>query len=419
MEMPRQTILRVDRVSKLFARRNEATRRRLAHQVSHAFFGARPKQSPPPRKSEFWALDQVSFELKRGEALGVIGLNGSGKTTLLRILAGQILPDQGEIWVSGSTAAMIDLHAGFQPSETGRQNIYLRAAALGFTRRQTESMIEDIIDFAELGDAIEGPMANYSSGMKMRLAFAVMAMVQPDILFIDEVLAVGDFRFRQKCLARIREMRARSAFVLVSHSMGDISRFCDRVVVLHKGQLVFSGNPDEAIAYYHELEQSSHPIKAAPKQLIPATVNRPDALDQMTFEWIGANGAGDNELIEGGTLKANVSFRVHYKPYNLVVGIPIYDHNGTVLTGFATDACDLRLEAEAGSRVALELTVPDIVLNPGRYRAAVGITDGTEFLYMDELPDLIVRPRGRKSWGYVSIQSGWTVSISAKSTESA
>ncbi len=250
-------ILVADRVSKLYSRRIQSTRRRLGDLAARAFFGGSAPEIGALDAQEFWAVNDVSFNLKRGEALGVIGLNGSGKTTLLRMLAGQLLPDRGEITIHGTSAAMIDLQAGFQPAASGRENIYLRAAALGFSRTETSGRVDEIIAFSELANAIEAPMATYSAGMKMRLAFSVMAMAAPDVLFIDEVLAVGDFRFRQKCLAKIREMRSRSAFVFVSHSMNDIERFCDRAIVLHNGRLHFEGEPRQAIEIYEALDNST------------------------------------------------------------------------------------------------------------------------------------------------------------------
>lgn len=396
-------LLSVDRVSKLYARRTQSRRSRLAEIVGPAFFGYRAKFSEELRQHEFWAVDDVSFELRKGEAVGVIGLNGSGKTTLLRMLAGQILPDKGEIRISGSSAAMIDLQAGFQQTASGRQNIYLRSAALGFTRERTSALLDDIIEFSELGDAIDAPMATYSSGMKMRLAFSVMATVASDVLLIDEVLAVGDFRFRQKCLGKIREMRARSAFVFVSHSMGDIARFCDRVLVMHQGRCAFSGAPNDAIAYYQKLERGAAAPPASRKKIIPESVNRPDLLDEFKFAWFGSDGKAGGPILEGRSFGAKVSFRLHFSPHNLVVGLPIYDLDGNVIVGFSTDAEGGKINAVASDRVSVDFTIGDATLNPGRYRAAIGITDGKEFLHMIELPDLEFSPTGRKSWGIVSI----------------
>lgn len=411
MDMPGAPVLQVQQLSKLYARREQPTRKRLAAHLVRGFFGGAPPEIDNPIKHEFWALRDVSFELKRGEAMGVIGLNGSGKTTLLRILAGQILPDRGEVRVAGASAAMIDLQAGFQPAASGRRNIFLRAAALGFTRRQTIAMLDEIIAFSELEEAIDAPMNTYSSGMKMRLAFAVMAMVQPDILFIDEVLAVGDFRFRQKCLARVREMREQSAFVFVSHSMNDVSRFCDRAMVLHKGRVAFMGEPDKAIAFYRTLEPSSEPQSVTAKAPLPGAVNRREMIEDVRFQWTGLSDS--REAMENQPLGFQVSFTLRHTPRNLIVGVPIYDADGEIITGFATDAHGVTLRARAGERVTVEMFAPNAVLNPGRYPAAIGITDGGEFLYMDHLPELIVRSNGRKTWGSTTIPCTWHYSADA------
>ena len=410
MDLPGETILEVQQLAKLYARRERALRRRLGAIAGRAFFGGRAPQIDQLVAHEFWALKDVSFSLKRGEALGIIGLNGSGKTTLLRILAGQILPDQGEVRITGSSASMIDLTAGFQPSATGMRNIFLRAAALGFTQRETKAMLDEIIQFSELGDALGAPMSTYSSGMRMRLAFSVMAMVQPDVLFVDEVLAVGDFRFRQKCLARVREMRDRSAFVFVSHSMGEISRFCDRVIVLHKGRIAFIGEPDAAIGLYRTLEPSAEPAKVTSKAPLPGTVNRSDMVEDVVFEWTGLDTI-HGEALEDRPFGLRASFTVRYTPRNLIVGVPLYDADGAILTGFATDAHGVSLPILAGQRITVEMSAPNVVLNPGRYPAAIGITDGTEFLYMDHLPDLIIRSNGRKTWGHATIPCTWRYTV--------
>ena len=404
-------LLSVDRVSKLYARRTQTRRARLADIAGPAFFGFGAKEIGDLREHEFWAVDDVSFDLRQGEAVGVIGLNGSGKTTLLRMLAGQILPDKGEIRIAGTSAAMIDLQAGFQPPASGRENIFLRSAALGLTREKTDDLLDDIMEFSELGDAIDAPMASYSSGMKMRLAFSVMATVAPDVLFIDEVLAVGDFRFRQKCLGKIREMRERSAFVFVSHSMNDIARFCDRALVMHQGRCVFAGVPTDAIAYYQKLDSGSAAPPATRKNLIPAAVNRPDMLDEVEFSWIGSDGRPDGAVMEGQPFGAKISFRLHFSPHNLVVGIPIYDLDGEVIVGFATDAYGGKINAAASDRVSIEFLIADATLNPKKYRAAIGITDGSEFLHMIELPDFVVSPTGRKSWGAISIPFSCKIAV--------
>ena len=211
MWMQSDTVLEVEYLSKLYSRAQGATRQRLARTFGRILLGLSPKPPTNLKKGEFWSLKNVSFSLKRGEALGIIGFNGAGKTTLLRLLAGQLLPDEGEIRILGKVAAMIDLTAGFQMTASGKRNIFLRGAMLGRSQKEITSTYDEIIDFAELGDAIDAPVSTYSSGMLMRLAFSIMVAIGPDVLFIDEILSVGDFRFRQKCLARIRELREKAA----------------------------------------------------------------------------------------------------------------------------------------------------------------------------------------------------------------
>ncbi|MEQ1672662.1 MAG: ABC transporter ATP-binding protein, partial [Hyphomicrobium sp.] len=334
------TVLQGSGVGKIFSRSQAEARQRIGSTLRQAIFGP-AAASCDLRQREFWALKDIDLKLVRGESLGIIGLNGSGKTTLLRILAGQIVPDAGFVRVWGRTASMIDLTAGFQTFNSGRRNIYLRGAALGRSHAAMAAAEASIIEFAELGDAIDAPVATYSSGMTMRLAFAIMVASTPDILFIDEVLAVGDFRFRQKCLAKLREIRERTSFVMVSHSMADVARFCDRVCVIHKGRKIFDGEPNKAIEIFHNLDRNDPAeTNGGRSAIIPATVERPDLLSGFSFDWLGPDGVsnGPLEISAGAPIGMRVSFRLSYKPKNLVVGIPFYDHEGTVLTGFATDA---------------------------------------------------------------------------------
>ncbi len=214
------------------------------------------------RQDEFWAVKDINFELKRGECLGLIGHNGAGKTTLLRMLNGLIRPDQGRIEMRGKVGALIALGAGFNPILTGRENIYVNASVLGMSKRQVDNKIDEIIDFAEIGEFIDSPVQTYSSGMNVRLGFAVAAiLIEPDVLFLDEVLAVGDIGFAIKCLNAVRKMTNNSAVVFVSHSMQFISSFCTRVMVLEKGKvLIDSPNPSEGIDHYYSLVKHEQQI---------------------------------------------------------------------------------------------------------------------------------------------------------------
>ncbi len=203
---------------------------------------------------DFEALKGISFDVQDGEVTGVIGRNGSGKSTILKIIAGVYQPTSGVVQVAGKVAALIELGAGFHPDLTGRENIVLNGLLLGLSRREIQAREERIINFAKLGDFIDSPIKQYSSGMYMRLGFAIATEVDPDILLIDEILAVGDAAFQQKCLGRVDEFRQRSkTIVFVCHDMGSIRRLCQRVLLLHNGVLVEEGQPERVVARYEEL----------------------------------------------------------------------------------------------------------------------------------------------------------------------
>lgn len=211
------------------------------------------------RYDEFWALRRATLEVAPGESIGLIGANGSGKSTLLRIAAGVLRPSEGTVRVDGRVSPMIELAAGFDPDLTGRDNVFLNGALMGYSRKEMARKFQRIVDFSELGEFIDQPVKNYSSGMYARLGFAIAADVDPEILIIDEVLAVGDERFQAKCMERIREIRKSGCTLLyVSHGMESVEELCDRVVVLHHGQIVLDGAPGPAIARYREL-QDFHP----------------------------------------------------------------------------------------------------------------------------------------------------------------
>lgn len=247
-----EVVLSVKGVSKKFCR---DLKRSLAYgiqDIASELLGVRRK-SEKLRKKEFWALNDVSFELRRGEALGLVGKNGSGKSTLLRIIAGLIKPDTGSVEVKGRVAPLIALGAGFNPVLTGRENIYANMSILGLSKKEIDERFDEVVDFAEIGDAIDSPVQSYSSGMAARLGFASAIYTEPEILLLDEVLAVGDARFRAKCHRRLYELRQRgTTFVLVSHNAQAILNVCESAIYLSQGQLIASGNTDLIMNQYEE-----------------------------------------------------------------------------------------------------------------------------------------------------------------------
>ncbi|MFT3761089.1 MAG: ABC transporter ATP-binding protein [Pseudoxanthomonas sp.] len=212
--------------------------------------------APSGRKyyKEFWALNNVSFDVGRGETIGILGRNGSGKSTLLQIIAGTLAPTAGEVQVNGLLAALLELGSGFNPEFTGRENVYLNGAVLGFTRERMEEKFADIEAFADIGEHMDQPVRTYSSGMYVRLAFAVQACVEPQLLIVDEALSVGDEKFQRKCFDYIEGLRARGcAILIVTHATATVEKFCQRAVLLHKGRMHGIGDAKTIIDQYHAL----------------------------------------------------------------------------------------------------------------------------------------------------------------------
>lgn len=202
---------------------------------------------------EFWALNDISFEVQRGDSVGLIGLNGSGKSTMLKTIAGVLKPTKGHVTVKGTIAPLIELGAGFDMDLTARENVFLNGAILGYTHKQMEEFYDDIVEFAELQNFMDVPVKNFSSGMVSRLAFSIATIGTPDILIVDEVLSVGDYRFQHKCEERIQNMRNKGTTILfVSHSISQVLDVCNKVVWLEKGQLKMQGDAKEICEIYEK-----------------------------------------------------------------------------------------------------------------------------------------------------------------------
>lgn len=232
--MPEKPLVSVNHISKKFCRSLKRSLRYGVQDISNELLGKR--KSEELRKDEFWAVDNVSFDLYRGECMGLIGPNGAGKSTLLKMINGLIKPDKGSITIHGRVQAIIELGTGFNPILTGRENIYNNGAVLGFSKKEIDEKLEDIVAFSEIGDFIDTPVQNYSSGMKVRLGFAVASQMEPDVLLIDEVLAVGDAQFRIKCYNLIYELLNKCAVIFVSHSISQVAKVTNRVLLLRYGK---------------------------------------------------------------------------------------------------------------------------------------------------------------------------------------
>lgn len=234
---------------------------------------------------EFWALKEVSFEVKKGETVGIIGRNGSGKSTLLQVICGTLAPTSGSVEANGRVAALLELGSGFNPEFTGRQNVYMNGAVLGLSRQEIEARYDSIASFADIGPFIEQPVKTYSSGMMVRLAFAVAINADPQILIVDEALSVGDEAFQRKCFARIEEIKKNGATILFcSHSGGTIISLCDQAILLDAGEKLVMGSPKQIVAKYQKLIYAPPDKRASIRDEIRAAAGEPPAADPSQTE---------------------------------------------------------------------------------------------------------------------------------------
>jgi lipopolysaccharide transport system ATP-binding protein len=251
-EAPRP-VISAKGVSKKFSRELKQSMLYGSSDLLSSFAGRMPKTFML-RSGEFWALDDISLECAKGRVLGVVGPNGSGKTTLLRVLAGIYPPDKGEVRVKGRVATINSYGAGFHPHMSGLDNIYLNGAVLGMSAEEIDSKLESIVSFSGVGEFLHSPVAAFSSGMKVRLGFSIAISLEPDVLLLDEVLAVGDTAFRKKCYGEIEKIAERAAVIFVSNKMSNIEKVCTDIMVLEKGRVAFAGNHvSEGIEFYDEM----------------------------------------------------------------------------------------------------------------------------------------------------------------------
>ena len=309
-----EVLISFDNVSKKFCRN---LRRSMAYgllELSRNLMGLKVKNSPL-RKGEFWALKDLSFEMRRGETLGVMGLNGSGKTTLLRMIAGIFPPDKGEIIVKGRVGTLIAMGAGFHPHMTGRENIYVNGSIMGMTRAELDAQFDDIVDFAEVGKFLDAPLSTYSSGMRVRLGFAIATAIIPDILLLDEVFAVGDIVFRQRSLERIQHILNNAAVILVSNRPEYIELLCSRAFWLEKGQIIAEGDVEEVATRYGE-ESSQRSVSFAMRKGTTRDGNGDIRFDDAVRAY-GAESGDNAVLMRKEELIVEVPFTCH-KPWSEV-----------------------------------------------------------------------------------------------------
>jgi lipopolysaccharide transport system ATP-binding protein len=374
---------------------------------------------------DFWALRDVSFEVGRGETVGIIGRNGSGKSTLLQLICGTLAPTNGTVEVTGRIAALLELGSGFNPEFTGKENVLLSAALLGLRRDEIERHYDDILEFADIGEFIDQPVKTYSSGMVVRLAFAVQAQLSPDILIVDEALAVGDARFQAKCFARLNQLKDQgTSILLVTHSSEQIVSHCSRAILLDRGCLVDQGEPRSVVNHYLDIlfskENSSPEPVAAISQSLSSEIPGPSsnllsdseelfssraAYNPNEYRW----GSGGCRILDfyltnkdylavsafdmGERIKLGLSIIFVSEVTSYVIGITIKTQEGITIYGTNTDLLQTfksREPGRAGTTIKLEAEF-NCILAPGDYFISVGIAarDGEEVVPLDRRYDSI------------------------------
>lgn len=253
-----ELLLEVNGLWKKYSRSLKSSVKYAAQDILQQSFG-RKMLSADLRDTEFWSLQDINISVRRGEVLGIIGYNGAGKSTLLKCIAGKIRPERGSIKLSGELGHLIETSAGFSPTLTGRSNVKVRGKLMGMRGKDLERYIGEVAEFAEIGEFFDSPVQFYSSGMKARLGFAASTMMNPDILILDEVLAVGDLPFRIRCYERINDIANNAAVLFVSHSMGHVARLCHRAIYLDRGKIVYDGAVGGAIELYQEKTSEKKP----------------------------------------------------------------------------------------------------------------------------------------------------------------
>ncbi len=317
----------------------------------------RAAKSRPLRPDEFWAVRDVSFELKRGECLGLIGRNGAGKTTLLRMFNGLIKPDAGSLTLRGRVGALIALGAGFNPILTGRENIYVNGSVLGLSKREINAKIEDIIDFAGIHEFIDSPVRNYSSGMQVRLGFATATALEPDVLLLDEVLAVGDAAFRAKCYSRLAKLQEKAAVIFVSHDMASISHICNRVLHFRKG-IPAAYDVIQGIEAYNRDNR-----EASPKGIVGARVLLPP-VEEANFE------LERTKIISGESVEVILGVRTTQALRKPVISFVISDEAEQPILCWHTSQFDVAVDIPEGSS-ELRFRVEPVLLTSGTYYCSI------------------------------------------------
>ena len=396
------------------------------------------------RHREHYALHDLSFDIKKGECVGIIGTNGSGKSTILKIITGVLNPTDGEVEIDGRISALLELGAGFNMEYTGLENVYLNGTMIGFSRKEIDAKLDSILSFADIGDFIHQPVKTYSSGMFVRLAFAVAINIDPEILIVDEALSVGDVFFQMKCYKKFEEFKEQGKTILfVSHDLSSISKYCDRVVLLNKGVKLAEGRPKEMVDMYKKVlvgqldldhvEEETENIAKSPsleaaksaeearnwKDLLMQNENAIEYGDKKAeiadYSIVDSQGTITNTLEKGKRFAIRMKVQIHEPIEFPIFAYSIKDPKGTEITG--TNTMYEKTDFEVGP--VMEITFEqELNLQGGEYLLSLGCTgyNGTDFTVYHRLYDVcnLVVVSDKNTVGYYDMNSEVSVKTSDK-----
>ncbi len=395
-------LVRIQGLSKKFPKNLRQSSKQGFAKTIKSLFG-RSSEFTSVQGDEFMSLNNISFEIKRGDVIGLIGKNGAGKSTLLKHISGIHLPDAGSIEVSGHIEALIELGAGFHPLLSGKENIKQRVSLLGLSKPETEKILKQIIDFSELGDLINMPVKNYSSGMQARLGFASAVLTKPDILLVDEVLSVGDFEFRQKCLSKINEIKKDTAIIFVSHSHQTLRMFCMRGIVLEKGTMIYDGSIESALDFYQSSLKQDDLIKENEQAPDRSSVYGNEFINSKKIfsfeaEWVDKEFKPKTSFIsqESVYLRVKVHFDLDQSINNLILAIPFW-HDEVYVTSLSSDVINEKINIDKGIIDYVIKINP--AFNEGIFFSCLAIHDGPEHLVRKFLPELKIINNHERSQG--------------------
>ncbi|MFH1641723.1 MAG: ABC transporter ATP-binding protein [Nanoarchaeota archaeon] len=409
--MNNDVVIKVGNVSKKFSRTLKGSMFYGMMDIGNNMLGL-SSRSERLRKNEFWAMQDVSFEIKKGESLGLIGPNGSGKTTLLKMLNGIFWPDKGKISVRGKMGALIGVGAGFHPLLTGRENIYINGAILGMNKREINKKFDSIVEFADIGNFLDAPVKHYSSGMYIRLGFAVAVHCEPDILLVDEVLAVGDMNFQSKCIDKMEEMSQKGVTrIFVSHDLLAVTRICEKALYLKDGKMKRYGDVIPVIEEYKKDVLQDMKEKAPHKHHVRYGTGE---LEIKNVELRDKNDERTTKFKRGEPFKLKIFFQAHKEVKKPIFVIKFFTEEGVLVSAPNTRDHKVAKDTITGSG-ELEYSISALPLNIGRYLITVAIWDDAGYLPHDvheKLYDLTVEDDDssnaiKEQLGFVHIPAQW------------